>query len=433
MPKQNLVDVLYSKIEDFEQKSLIDAIVKENISGLKEELSGVEGLKENAKEAIKNEYGYKVFKDLFNSYGFNDVMDLTNKSDENRVPLKDLLTSPQFSIFFPKYVTELAMEAAEPQMILTSLLEVVPFKGLGYTYPVFDSMGGDFDMAEGDEPRALEFKAGGWKDVKIGKSGLRLPITEEAIRYSDYNIMKLFIRAGAIALARWKETKAAQMMIKAGTANACLDGDGGGGLGRTSGVDVTGSANYGLTFIDIIKAMVHLIDKGFMPDTIIMNPMAYPVFMLNDTMRSFFFASAGARSQMVNWPGYEKWMPNLPASQKGHRPNPFGYNIENVELPGGLLGKPMKIVLSPFIPYNGNTHKTDILIGDSTVLGQYILDQLPTTEQFKDPLRDIHNIKMIERYAMAPHYAGSTITAIKNVAVVECFDPRPFYSINPEA
>jgi hypothetical protein len=62
-----------------------------------------------------------------------------------------------------------------------------------------------------------------------------------------------------------------------------------------------------------------------------------------------------------------------------------------------------------------------------------VQDQLPSTKQFDDPLRDIESWKITERYALAPHFGGEGICMLKHVHVVEAFDPRPFYSIDPTA
>jgi len=77
------------------------------------------------------------------------------------------------------------------------------------------------------------------------------------------------------ALARWKERKAIKMFIE----SAQVVKNGG------SGVDVSGTTNSGLTIEDIIDVAVQMMDKGFTPDTIIMHPLAYPIFAFNGTLR----------------------------------------------------------------------------------------------------------------------------------------------------
>ncbi|HOJ95195.1 MAG TPA: hypothetical protein PK390_08140, partial [Fervidobacterium nodosum] len=91
------------------------------------------------------------------------------------------------------------------------------------------------------------------------------------------------------------------------------------------------------------------------------------------------------------------------------------------------------IVLSPFMPFtpaSGQTPaKTDIIVADSSALGYLVVDQLPTTDEFADPIREIRKFKIVERYSVVPKAKGAGIAKIKNVSVVKTFDPIPFYQI----
>jgi hypothetical protein len=433
--KKSLVDQMLENIEVSE----MDAIIQDKVNKAVADKVGVD-----SEVDYEEDLNYKLFKRIFKNFGYTSMTDMTYNKDK-RIPLQDLLTSDKFPQYFPKVVTELAVESAEPEYNLTRLFDIVPFNGITYQYPVFDNMGGNFDMAEGDEPRTLEMQAGGFKHVTLGKAGVRIAITEEARRYNDYNIFNIHIRAAGKALARWKEQKAANMINTLASKNIVLDNsDSSGdytetaGDFETTGTNVAGTKNGALTFNDLVSGIVYLMDKGFQADMIIMNPLAYPVFMLNDTIRSFFYASSGNNGKFVNWPGTKASPFETMGGWYSTKANPEGYNIGSIELPGGILGKPMNIVLSPFIPYTAavdgaNVAYTNIYMADSRSVGMLVQDQLPSTKQFDDPLRDIESWKITERYALAPHFGGEGICMLKHVHVVEAFDPRPFYSIDPTA
>jgi len=112
-----------------------------------------------------------------------------------------------------------------------------------------------------------------------------------------------------------------------------------------------------------------------------------------------------------------------------------GQNISGVNFPSGVFGKGLSIVLSPFMPFTpasgSSPAETDIIVADSSMLGYLVVDQLPTTDEFTDPIRDIRKFKIIERYAIVPKAKGAGIVKLKGVKVVKTFDPIPFYSIQP--
>ena len=157
------------------------------------------------------------------------------------------------------------------------------------------------------------------------------------------------------ALARWKEQKAVRMFKK----YAQVVKTGG------SGVGIDGQSNNGLTLEDLIEVMVKFMELGFEADTIIMNPLAYPIFTLNGTLRSFFFASLGEQGQFYKWPQTNGMTQPDIYEKMGKTRNLMGRNIASFELPTGLLGKPLRLILSPAVPYDPQTKKTDIYIFDS--------------------------------------------------------------------
>ena len=344
----------------------------------------------------------------------------------NQYALKDLLTSNEFAHFFPKVITEIAGEVYENMLVVTNLLEhvnVEPGPSLTIQVPTFTgAIGQDLDVPESSEYPELQLKVGGgaFQTVTIQKSGLTISITEETIEYSRYDVLNSQIAEGLKALARWKERKAIKMFIEA----AQTEKTGG------SGVDVDGTANGGLTINDIIEVASVMMDKGFAPDTIIMHPLAYPIFAFNGTLRSFFYASTGEKGALVQWPKINGGQPKT-YEALGQTADLNGKHIAAIELPTGIIGKPLRVILSRFVPFNPSTKETDIFMVDSENLGYLFVAQDPTTSEFNDPLRDIKKLKIFERYGMAPKFGGAAIAKIADVKAVKTFDPTPFYSIQP--
>lgn len=69
---------------------------------------------------------------------------------------------------------------------------------------------------------------------------------------------------------------------------------------------------------------------------------------------------------MVNYPTFTGQPEQL---AKGKKMEFEGWNIQSIEIPAGIIGKPLKLILSPFAPYTapvGSTPaKADIIIADS--------------------------------------------------------------------
>ena len=349
---------------------------------------------------------------------------LTDK--QSRYMLKDLLTSEEFVHYFPKVITELAGEVYENTLVVTNLLEKVYVDAAGsitiQTPNFTGALGQDLDIPEGGEYPELVLKVGtgAFQTVVIGKSGLVVNITEEAINYSRYDIVNNQINEGLKALARWKERKAIKMFIE----SAQVVKNSG------SGVDVSGTANSGLTIEDIIDVAVQMMDKGFTPDTIIMHPLAYPIFAFNGTLRQFFYASTGDKGSLVQWPKIEGGQPKA-YEFLGKTADLNGKHITSIELPTGIIGKPLRVILSRFVPFNKTTKETDLYIVDSENVGYLYVVEEPTTTDFDDPLRDIRKLKIYERYGMAPKFGGAAIGKIAGVKAVKTFDPVPFYALSP--
>lgn len=157
-----------------------------------------------------------------------------------------MITSPEFSYYFPKVVTELALEAMEPELVLTGLLEKLNVEGPGLVIqmPVFGLTGQSLDVSEGQEYPELTVKfGGGIATITIGKAGVKVSITEETIKYSRYDVFSKAIEEATKALARWKEKKAVNMFLE--YAKVLQTGG--------TGVDVTGTANQGLSLDDIVN------------------------------------------------------------------------------------------------------------------------------------------------------------------------------------
>jgi hypothetical protein len=364
------------------------------------------------------------------------------KSDPRPLTMKDAISVPDAPMVFPKVINNVVREAIEPLLIGTSLLQRINYSGYGQTI-TFGATGGLIagDIAEGQEYPEQNLQVGaGIVTATIGKSGVAVKITEEMLRYSQFDLIGLNLRAAGKALARLKEGKIFNMIRAEGavifdnaTPTSSLKG-------VTTGRSLDGSGNGSMTMDDLFDAWAHVVAQGFMPDTLIMHPLAWTMFVKDATMRAIALESGNMNAWFGSWTGSPQggnpaW---ANANQGGLGPS-YGQNI----VPGGgasgltptssgdqsqvLTSAPvlptygpkgLSVVVTPYMPFNASTKLTDIYLCDRSELGFLIVDEEPTTEDFEDPARDLRKIKIRERYALAINNEGMGVGVLKNVKCV---------------
>ena len=137
--------------------------------------------------------------------------------DLKRAEYIDTQFSTDQPLLIPRVVSEFVREAIEPNIVLTGLLQNISFQnGTHVTFPAMSAMRAS-DIPEGGEYPEQRLEFGGEVVAKIGKSGIAIKMTEEMIRYSQFDVMRMHLRAAGRALIRHKEQKAADVITTQGT------------------------------------------------------------------------------------------------------------------------------------------------------------------------------------------------------------------------
>lgn len=364
------------------------------------------------------------------------------RDKDQRVKINDALAVPNAPMMFPKVIQNIVREAVEPLLIGTSLLTRINYQ-YGQTI-TFGATGGlvAADIAEGQEYPEQTLQVGaGTVQASIGKSGLAVKVTEEMLRYSQFDVIGMHLRAAGRALARHKEVKIFNLFRTQGVTafdnlnpTASLKG-------VTTGRTRTGGANGSLTMDDLFDMWALVVMQGFMPNTLVMHPLTWTMFVKDATMREFVLQNGGG-SFFATWNGNPQggW-PSWRGASNGGMGVSYGQNIVPDGSPSGLTatttaeqsqiqtGAPvlpsfagfmngLAIVVTPYIPYNAAKRLTDIYLLDRNEVGFLIVDEDPVTQEFDDPRVDIKKIKVRERYALAMNNEGHAIAVARNVKVV---------------
>jgi len=347
----------------------------------------------------------------------------------HEVEMEDALSHPNSTQFFPITIETIVREAIEPVLIGAQLLEQIQYTpGLQMTtFPSTGAITADDVNESGEYPEYTLNFGPGHQIITIGKSGIACKFTEELLRYSQYDVLGMYLKAMGRALARHKESKIWAMFSLMGVTTHDNANPGASVFGTTTGYDYDGSANGSVTLDDIYEAYGQVLANGFTPNALIVHPLTFTMFLTDPVMRSFALNHGGG-SWMNGWqgnaqtqypwnrgamgkmgPGPEKETPasdpiSLPNNAKLKMPDYFG------------LGQ-LQIIVSPFVPYDHATKTTDIYLVDTANIGALITDELPVVDEIPDKYRDLTKIKIRERYAIAPFNEGNAVACMKNVKV----------------
>jgi len=214
--------------------------------------------------------------------------------------------------------------------------------------------------------------------------------------------------------------------------------------GVTTGRDLAGQANGSVTLDDIFDAYAHILTQGFMPNGLLMHPLTWCMFVKDPILRAFVLANGGG-SFFATWTGNPAGRAPWDNASQGGMGASSGQTITPGQTPGGssspggftpstllqypqtinsapvlpsYFNVPMRIIVSPFVPFDPKRKLTDIYMFDTNELGAIIVDEDIMTEEWKDPSVEITKIKLRERYALAILNEGLAVGKLSNVHVV---------------
>lgn len=359
--------------------------------------------------------------------------------DGTRIKLQDALSVPNAPLLMPKVISNIVKEAQEPLLIGTSLLQRINFSyGQTITFPAVGALVAA-DIAEGQEyPERSLSMGGSTVTASIGKSGVAVKVTDEMIRYSQFDVIGMHLRAAGRALARHKEVKIFNLIRSLGVPVFDNVLPAKSLKGVTTGRDLSGAGNGSVTMDDIFDSYAQIITQGFFPDTLLMHPLTWTMFVKDATLRAFvlqngggaFFATwTGNPAGRAPWDNSSQGGLGVSSGQNitpsgaasGDQPSPladYPQTLNSAPNLPGYLNIPFRIIVSPFVPYDPRRKLTDIYMFDSSELGVLIVDEEVTIEEFDDPRVDIRKIKLRERYGLGILNEGKGISVLKNIHVV---------------
>jgi hypothetical protein len=328
---------------------------------------------------------------------------------EGGVPnLREFLASPSAQVLIPKVILGKARLAQEmnPASLVSPFLKKIRMTNAG-SMVIFPSFGPirAYDVSEGAEIPEDTFDNQmheGGNEIRVGKVGVRVRVTDELVQDSQWDIISMLVESAGRALVRHKEQKIYTQFEKHG--HTLFDNLLGDPDAHTHGLGDDGNANDTLAPEDLLDLIIAMHNNDMIPTDVVMHPLVWGVLLKSDVATQLAVNPIGMTAMGSLGP---KTVPALgPESIQGRIP--YGLNI----------------VLSPFAPLDRETRRYSMYAMDRNNIGVILQKQDLTTEEFDEPSRDIRNIKMIERYGIGILNEGRAIVVAKNLKL-DTTHPKP--------
>jgi hypothetical protein len=373
---------------------------------------------------------------------------------------RDAISSSEITPLLQESMEILIREPVEPRMVITPLFTRVQAKGLN-TQILAGAMGAVYagDVQESGTYPEVNFQMGGAVSTAfIGKSGIAASFTDEALRYSTFDIMAKNLELMGNALVRHKEQKAVAFLKQLGTtlfdnlnpAQSIYGVTTGRGLEPLDPGDLSkGSVlrgNGSLTMENLMRAMAHMSEEGFTPDTLLMHPLFYYKFVQDPVLRTMMLAHGGGSifNPYTGDPGPRDPYSNGALGARGPSTgtrvvNPRGTGTSGAGSNGGTVTSVLErsqqmtsaprlpgyfpfnfqIIVSPLCPYDPESETGDIFLLSSGNVGFHLVDEDATTVEWRDETTETVKVKIRERYGFAVAHEGQGVGVFKNIKCAE--------------
>ena len=367
---------------------------------------------------------------------------------------RDAISSSEITPLLQESMEILIREPVEPNITITPLFTRVQAQGLN-TQILAGAMGAVYagDVQESGSYPEVNFQMGGAVSTAyIGKSGIAASFTDEALRYSTFDIMAKNLELMGNAMIRHKEQKAVAFLKQLGTtlfdnlnpAQSIYGVCTGRGL-VTSGGTTTLQGNGSLTMENLMRAMAHMSEEGFTPNVLLMHPLFYYTFVQDPVLRTMMLAHGGGSifNPYSGDPGslspYSNGAMGARGPSNGTRvinPRGIGTNggatngtatsvLERSQNATSAPNLPsyfpfnFQIIVSPLCPYDPESETGDIFLLSSGNVGFHLVDEEATTVEWRDENTETVKVKIRERYGFAVAHEGQGVGVFKNVKRAE--------------
>jgi len=345
--------------------------------------------------------------------------------ETKEIKLRDILNKEDLSRLVPLAITEIVREAAEPHLLASSLFRTINQKeGIYIQLPAVGAMEGVEEIAPAQEYNTEEITLGGGSTIRIDirKYGIKLALTEEMIEQSQWDVIGEWLQAAGKAFARKKNRVCFNLFESQGLTLVDNNNPLKSVLGRTlSGQDAAGNLNGTFTAEDFFDIYAAMLQEGFAPSVILVHPLTWAIWVKDPILRAWAWQNAsGPLFNAYNLGGVKRpgTFEGRGMSSGGARPGedmPLDFKGSPVLPP--YLNVPFQLMVSPQVPFDPVKKLTSMYFIDPENAGAIVQAENINHHQWGDPERDIHMIKLREKYVAVMLNEGRGVGVVKNVKV----------------
>lgn len=318
--------------------------------------------------------------------------------------MNDFLATPSAQILMPQVVIGAMREVSEPMYIASNFLQKVRLKsGQSMVFPSIGTIARAYDIAEAQEipEETMDWQTHESNEVRVGKVGLRLRVTDEMISDAQWDIISMMVKAAGRAIARHKEKKIFTAFSKHG--HTIIDNKSANPLMHTTGLDVDGTPNNTISSEDLLDIIIGVMANEYNPTDLIMHPLAWTVF---------------ARNELTGALQINNQMGGSFAAKTYPKGGNFAMGPESIQ---GRLPFAFNVNLSPFAHLDKKEKLFDITCLDKNNVGVLLQKTDLSMEKFDEPARDIQNMKFVERYGVGILNEGRGVVNAKSISMEKSY------------
>jgi hypothetical protein len=331
------------------------------------------------------------------------------RGEKAPLTMNEALGANDVSILFRRVISDVLLMPRETPYIGQDLLSktVRVDSARQVIFPTLGAISAGPVSASGEFPQQDPSFTQNALEIKVQKYGLQLEILTDVIEDSMWDVFGLYVTMCGQALNRLKEENIFTQAITAGHVmfdNASTNPQAWtSGRAQSSGYNTLGAPNGVFNSQDFITLMGGVLSNGYTPDYAVCHPLTW-ISLAHDPRLQFQYLTRGNMGETVPAPGLD--------SAAIRKYLPWG-SINVVVSPQLPFAFDEQITINGILQPVSNVSSIMAIDSKSSVL--VLQREDPGAHEFDDPRRDIHVLRMSERYGVGVLDEGRGIAVAQNI------------------
>ena len=337
-----------------------------------------------------------------------------------KLDMQELATAADFKVLFPKVVMEVLQRPKEYEYIGQSLLSrTIQVDGAQiWQFPTFGAIQafevGDTQEIPEQDPSITKHMT----EIRTRRFGVRMAMGSLLLKYSQWDILGMYIEEMGRALRRKKE----QLVFEEYDRRAVnlFDNSSTDATKYTKGRGSDNRVNGTFDHLDLVDMIAALAANGFNPRIVALHPLSWAIWAKDPNLRFQLLHTGGV--------GATIGAPNGAAeTMNANQYIPFG--LTPVITPFQTLNYEAQLATGLGLGVancSGAANYTTISVVDPDAAVLIMSQMAPSMAEWENPARDIQNVQLQERYGLQILNGGRSAVTAKNVRIDQNYKPLPY-------